>query len=200
MNASFGAGDQTRFQAARDAILRVARLSPHDAIAVRFAGGTQCTTEYQDPEIGFERNQASRIEDALSDVAPVGQSDTATAIAQAVQDFSGSKLADSADAHQILAFLGSTKDRCTTGDWEHAVVDTLEGSEFGTNVRFTFIGVGGSQADRFRLRHLKRLFLGQRYTVETLTPQNVPELQHDVEEAVQGAHPSNQVRPTESGG
>lgn len=176
MNEPFGAS-KTKFEAVREQILDYARDRPDSAIALRFTGG-MCNTEgYAPPTVTFDRHNTDEIEAALGDVRAGGDSDFATAVGEAVNDFDRYEAGRSARVQSIWAFLGSAHDTCRTNPLR-AIRTALEG--FEQPVKFDFFGVGASVREENRLRRLVRRLNKAGYESYVTTPKNVSQLRKDV--------------------
>jgi hypothetical protein len=188
MNRPFR-GSTTKLQAVREQILHYARAQPDTAIALRFTGGVGvCNKEaYEPPTVTFHRDNASEIDAALADVTARGDSDFATAVGEAVNDFDRYEAGQKAKVQSLWVFLGSGHDTCRTNAIE-AIKTALEG--FGKQgVRFNFFGVGATKGEDNRLRRLVRRLKQAGYAAYVRTPKNVSELRKDVEETSQRETP-----------
>lgn len=186
MNEPFGASE-SKFQAVRQQIVDYARDRPDSAIALRFTGGICNTAGYAPPAVTFDRDNTDEIEAALEDVRARGDSDFASAVGEAVNDFDRFEAGRSARVQSIWAFLGSAHDTCRTNPIR-AIRTALEG--FEQPVKFDFFGVGASESEGNRLRRLIRRLKKAGYEAYVTTPKNVSQLRRDVMATSQRETPS----------
>jgi hypothetical protein len=185
MNEPFG-GRRTKLQAVREQILDYARRRPDSAIALRFTGGVCNTEGYAPPAVTFHRDNTSEIEAALADVTAGGESDFASAVGEAVNDFDRYEAGRDAKVQSLWAFLGSGHDTCRTNAIRE-IRTALEG--FEDPVKFDFFGVGASEGEDNRLRRLVSSLKQAGYDAYVKTPKNVSQLREDVEETSQRDEP-----------
>jgi hypothetical protein len=183
-------GRKTKLQAVSEQILDYARQRPNSAIAIRFTGGFCNREGYRPPAVTFHQDNTSEIEAALSELTAGGESDFASAVGEAVNDFDRYEAGRNAEVQSIWAFLGSGHDTCRTNA-SREIRTALKG--FENPVTFDFFGVGASEREDLRLERLVRSLRRAGYDAYVKTPKNVSQLKEDVQQTSQRDEPYEEI-------